>query len=121
MPQLECSGEASGTYLVAAGFSQLIVSDYNPRTGDVGDGSTIFYNAQGGVLPLELISYICSTPSGLTWLVPAAFNEWIKTNIDEKLITDPDGSLAMRGNLTESDSNVTIKWTWDLKQAGKAP
>ena len=120
---LQCSGEASGTYLVAAGFSQLIVSDVNPLTGDVGDGSTIFYNAQGGGSPLnyEPIIYNC-TPSG-TWapIAQGTFLTWIQTNIDEKIVTDPDGSLAMRGEYTQSSSDATTKWTWNLKQVKKAP
>src|SRR3989344_2421820 len=120
---MQCSGEAFGTYLVAAGFNQLIVSDFNPLTGDVGDGSTIFYHAQGGGPPLsyEPIQYNC-TPSG-TWGPPSqgTFLAWIQTNIDEKTITDPDGSLAMRGEYTQSGPGSTVKWTWNLKQVKKAP
>lgn len=120
---MQCSGEAFGTYLVAAGFNQLIVSDFNPLTGDVGDGSTIFYHAQGGGNPLsyEPIIYNC-TPSG-TWppIAQGGFIGWILTKLDEKIITDPDGSLAMRGEYTQTGPDATTKWTWSLKQVKKAP
>ncbi len=120
---LECSGEATGTFLVAAGESQMTVTTFSPP---VGDDSTLFYSGIGEVNMLQtnidFIFYGC-TPAGIyPPQQQQLFRRWLTTNAPiplgsfDKIITDADGSLVMKG----SSKQGPMKWQWEFKQARKA-